>query len=1178
MSEPKTGNNSSRTGRKILLRSLLALAAICFLTIISLKIYLQTTHAAAFLSEKLTAYLHQPVRIAGLRTVGSSLYLAGISLGNPSDFSPGNLVSIDSLVIVPNWSALLLGRRSLRSVTLEGLRLDLLKNSAGVWNFSGLQRLAGNNKAAGKELQIEKLAVKTGAFQVNGQGIKDISFQLFNLATKGSQKAELQLSFEDVVRNGYTLSGTARPGASPAFDLTLTAPKISLDRLTGLLQLKSNPLPEGSNGSLQLTAALENGQVRTAGKLDFRQGSVSAPRGTLSLTGSINIKASYALQADEFSLESLAITVKDLVSARVAGTVARVRSERRFAFSGDIDELDLAALLVLLPEAERRKTVIGGRLRSSEFRLSGTGSQGLSSATGLLTLADGSLQRDGQAYFKGLSSRVTIARVADGFLVKGTLSQEKTRGPALLETLQAPFEMLLSPKLKPLKAGIPALNARVTGIAVNGRFGYSAAAAAPFNLDLRLPTVQFSNLRNLPEKLKLQLTSGSGSLDLKAAGRGPRDFTATASAEVMNVGGKRADSRFGIKSGTVDSRIIRSNGQLDVRGEADFSGLSLDKRQGAARFAYRFAEGAAFLENAAFSFAGATVAIARLKAQLPVKESVAGTVRYPLALELAGGEVRQGQLALTGFSGSVHGSYLSALRSSWLEGTADLSFGQVAWQGSTLASPAAHLAFSRSGGRGTISGQLLEGALSGEFGFEPLALRDGGKFQLAVRNAKLANLGTILPRRGAATLANGRFDGTVSGSYSGSAGLACRFDGEGSALAFTGSGNKTLLGDGGIKLSGGMTGTRLVVDKATLSAGKEVALQLQGAVVNPLSAKREGKLTFSLARTPLDSIIDPFVNILPRVIQEATTGGALAAEGSLLLHDGRQQLDGALQLQDVLFEVPAQKFKTTAINGRIPFSFDLSGAAPVKVQDSADFSRENYPLLLQQLSSGADNGKPVTIGSVELGSLHLGETVVQMSSGNGVTRIDSLRSSLYEGALLGNGFVAVNKGVNYRANLLISGLSLKRFCAAIPKIKDYISGRLDGVISIKNGGKNMAGLVGFTELWVREDSGEKMLVSKDFLQKLSGKKLSGIFFSADRPYDRAEVSAVLEEGYLAFKKLDIVNTNLFGVRDLSVSIAPDQNRIALDHLFNTIKQAADRGKAASGATAPPDAQEFKWED
>ena len=1177
MDDAKTGKNSIITVRKLLLRSLLVAACIALLGIISLKIYLETDHAAALLSEKLTAYLHQPVRIAGLHTAGGSISLTGVSLGNPPDLPPGNLLSVDSIGIAPDWGALLTGRRVLRTFELEGVRLDLLKSSTGVWNFSGLQHRFGGKKTAGKELLVEQFALKDGALLVNGQGLQGVSFQLFNLATNGSQNAEIRLSFEDVVRNAYTISGTTRPGPSPAFDLTVAAPALSLDRLAGLLQVKNNPLPEGSNGNLKLTAILQDGRVRATARLDCSRAGGPAPPGTLPVTGSIAVKAAYNITADEFSLEALDVAVDNLMRGHAAGTIARLKSERSFAVAVAIDELNLAALSVLLPAEERLKTTIGGRLRSSEFHFSGTGSQGLSRATGRLMLTAASLDRGGQSWFKGLNSRVTVTRVTDGFLAKGELSQGKTKG-AILETLQAPFEIVLTHKLKTLTAGIPALNAKVMGLPINGRLGYNAAAPAPFTVDLRTPTVQFANLQQLSEKLQLPLTAGSGSLALKAAGRGVRDFTATATAGVAAVAGKRAGRRFGIKSGGVDARIIRSAGHLDVRGEARFSGLSLDDRHGDARFSYRFADGTVFLENTAFSFDGATGRIARLKALIPVKESSAGTTRYPLILEVAGGELRRGKLALNGFSGTARGSYLAGPQNRWLEGTADLSAGQVVWQGKGVAAPAAHLTFSQSGGRGTISGHLLEGVLSGEIGFDPLALAAGGKFQLRIKNGRLANLGTVLPAGGAATLSNGTFDVTASGTYAGSAGLAGRFDVEGSDIAFTGSGGKTLMGGGVVNLAGSLSGSRLVVDKATLSAGKEVAVEMRGAVANTFSPQREGTLTFSLPRTSVNSIIDPFVNILPRPIQEATVDGSLASEGRLVLRDGRQLLDGSLQLQDVLLEVPSQKFRTAAINGRIPFSLDLSGEIPVKVHDRADFSRDNYPGLLQQFRSAPDKGQAVTIGSVTFGSLNLGEVVLQISSGNGVIKIDSLRARLYDGALLGSGFVAIKKGISYRADLLINGLSLKQFCASIPKIKDYISGRLDGVISLKGSGRNMAGLVGFTDLWVREGSGEKMLVSKEFLQKLSGKKLSGIFFSADRPYDRAEVTAVLEEGYLAFKKLDIVNTNLFGVRDLSVSIAPDQNRIALDHLFTTIKQAADRGKDAAGATAPPVEEGFKWQE
>ena len=137
------------------------------------------------------------------------------------------------------------------------------------------------------------------------------------------------------------------------------------------------------------------------------------------------------------------------------------------------------------------------------------------------------------------------------------------------------------------------------------------------------------------------------------------------------------------------------------------------------------------------------------------------------------------------------------------------------------------------------------------------------------------------------------------------------------------------------------------------------------------------------------------------------------------------------------------------------------------------------------------------------------------------------------------------------------------------------------MISLDGAGKGLSSLTGFSELWAREGGGEKMLVSKVFLQKLSGKNLSGFFFRSDRPFDQAEVAVDLKDGFLTFETLDISHTNLFGVRDLSVVIAPSQNRIALDHLLNSIKQATNRGKAATGenvSVEPVAEPEFKWQE
>src|SRR6185369_4877379 len=193
--------------------------------------------------------------------------------------------------------------------------------------------------------------------------------------------------------------------------------------------------------------------------------------------------------------------------------------------------------------------------------------------------------------------------------------------------------------------------------------------------------------------------------------------------------------------------------------------------------------------------------------------------------------------------------------------------------------------------------------------------------------------------------------------------------------------------------------------------------------------------------------------------------------------------------------------------------------------------------------------------------------------------IHSLSASLYQGTLFGKGDVTARQGIHYRGDLLVNDLSLKQLCNAFPKIRGYISGRVDGIASLTGEGTGKAALMGFSELWTREGSGEKMHVSKEFLQRLSGKKLRGFFFRNDRPYDLAEIKATLESGYLTFEALDILHTNLLGVQDLSVTVAPTSNRIALDRLFSAIKQAEASGKAATADKAPTDPPvetEFKW--
>ncbi|MBI2353591.1 MAG: AsmA family protein [Deltaproteobacteria bacterium] len=1165
--------------RKILSFGIITFLCILVLLAMALKIYLATPLAAAQLSRLLTARLHQPVRVAGLHTAGGALYLTGLSLGNPSGFPAGNLAAVDSIAIKPQWFEFLLGRRSFGLIALEGVRLDMLKDVKGAWNFSRLQQLLTAGKRASGETFIGQLVVKGGAFRVNGQGVKGVALQIFNLTSKGTVDSRIELAFEDAARNRYRVEGRARPGKDPALDLVLTAPTLSLDRFAGMLKLKNTPVLAGGSGQLRVKAELRQGRLRVSGDLDFSRVSLLRAQGVPPLTGRMTVVAGYNLHTDEARLETLALSVKDLIKARASGTVANLRRERRFMLELGIDQLDLGTLALFLSEDERRKVLLGGELGGRAIRLSGNGARGVTSASGSFLLRNGSLTREGRLIVSGVDGSLSLSGTENGLSAKGRLMRRQSGGKALLEIIEAPIEVGLSPRVKPLKVEIPALSARIMGVRFSGRLAYRAAAADPFSLSLRIPATSMASINPLLEGPEMRFDSGTTSLAVEAAGRGPQDFSATATARLATWQAGNDKKAIAVKQGVIDSRLSTRGGKVSASGKARLTGLALGGRTGDAACSYRFADGIVTLGDAGFRLGGVSVSIVRLAARVPVKEAGAETPRYPLSLEIGGAEIRQGEVAVSALSGTLRGSYTSGAGGSWLEGTAELASGGLSWQGRPLGAPAARLVFSRSGGKGRVGGTLLGGTLSGEIAFNPFAAEEGSAFQLGIRGGRMAMAADLLPRRGGITHADGLLEATLDGGYSRRDGLNCRFSVKGSDLALTGSAGKTLLAKGGIGLSGAVSGSNVSISDAVLSAGEGVMLKAKGHVANAFTAKREGSFSITLAETAANALIDPIANILPRHLQEATFGGAVAAEARLDLQDGRKLLDGSILLKGIGIELPSQRFTAADIRGTLPFSLDFSGGAVAGSGDALSFSRENYPRLLERFRQGGSAGPAVTVDRLRFGPLELGPLAMHVTAGNGITEITALRASLYQGELFGRGYVAAGQTLQYRGDLLVNDISLKQLCNAFPKIRGYISGRLDGIVSLFAEGSGKEGLLGFNELWTRSGSGEDMHVSKEFLQKLAGKKLRGFFFRNDRPYDQAEIKAILKGGYLTFETLEILHTTFPGIRDLSVSVAPGSNRISLERLFNAIKQAEAGGKSVSGGKAPAEAPvetEFKW--
>ncbi|HEY3307985.1 MAG TPA: AsmA-like C-terminal region-containing protein, partial [Desulfuromonadaceae bacterium] len=1123
----------------------------------------------------LSSYLSQPVKIFAVHTSGATLYLKGVQIANPPGFPAGNLARVDSLRIAPQWRQLLIGRRSVRLVELEGVRLDLLKNSAGTWNLPVLKKTAKQPTRA--EIFIRQLCIKDGVVRFNGRKLaKASSLTLFDLASQGSRTARIEAAFQDAGQNGYVLTGQIRSGTEPSFELSLKSPSLSLAPLAKVLKLNQPGYLKGT-GSLLIKAGLHNGLLRSQGRLDLNH---LAVQGINLPAGRINFSGDYSLKQDLAHLQELNLDLSDLIRLQVRATVENLRREKSFTAEISLQEIDLKRLAMFLSEEQRHQLVIEGRLGKSRLQLSGNAAQGITGFSGKAQLQNGSLAKEGRLLISGLCSNIALSRQNSGLQIKGEVALCKPAGKAMLEAVQGPFELELSSRLKLLKAKIAPFSARILGQTVKGGLAFNSSTPRPLTADLQLPTAALADLNPLLEKHNLRLTSGSGLLALRATGQNFQDFEAALDLQLSALKGKQGQTALALKKGKTLAQIQRSKGRLSLSGRCELKNLAWADKKGQAKFSYRYSDKKLVIDKNDLEWDGANLSFDRLTTNIPTSEKRGGASYYPLSLELTGGVIRQGQAAARNVSARMDAFYASDGSGRWMEGSASLAVGQFDWQGKAVAAPGVSLLLSRSGATGIISGTLLGGPLAGDVAFNPFAASKGATFRLGIKGAGLATAGELLAARGKATVTEGRLDAALEGSYAHKQGLQGLFEADGKDLRINGSG-KTLLSDGGFHMAGVIAGQTITLQNAVVTVGQAINLQLKGRLEQPFSQQPSGSLSFVLPQTPCNTIVDGFVNLLPRFLQEATLEGSLAGQGTVELQEGKKLLQGALVFNKVGLESPEQKIVMKNLAGKLPFSLDLSGKKIAPASDRLSYSRKNYPLLRQQLGRLPDKGQLVTIDQLGFGPLELDSIRLIIRAEKGITEITSLRATLFEGILLGSGQVSMQETLSYRADLLINGLSLKALCNRFPNIKGYITGKVDGVVSLSAQEKGLGALIGFSELWARKGDGEQMLVSREFLQRLAGKKLSGFFFRQDRPYDKAEISASLQQGYLTFDALDIQNTNFLGLRDLNVSIAPTQNRIAVDHLMAAIKQASASGKAITDTGSPQESApetEFKWQD
>jgi hypothetical protein len=1166
-------SHASALPHLILYRLLPGMVIVIAVALISIATYITSPHAAAKLSTILSDKLGAPVSIAAIRLQGDTLTIEGITVGNPAGFAEKDLLSVDAVRVAPSWWGLLQGRRTLRLLDITGAQISMYKGSHGAWNFEPLRKKISGGKG-GAEFFIDDLRVHNSAILINNQGFREITLQLLNVTSKGSANSRAHLAFADLAGNRYSLSGSFRAGADPEAELALDAPSLALAGLTG-----ENRQVSG-RGSLQAKATLQAGVITASVAAKVKDGSVALRNGmNVPLSGKVQGSGRYDLHTDALKLESLTLSLDRIVTMQAAGSADRLKSDLRYELTLGITSLDLAQLAAMIPAMRSSTMKTAGRVSSKMIKIVGTRGGGIDDITGALSLHDLLLSNKNRLLCNGVDTEMKIATVGSSIRLSGALLQKPVGGKPLLEQIRAPYNVILSRNMQAHSVALSGFTAKIFGAPFSGSFHFRTADQFPVSLSLHLP----SSHHNKATYGNVSIVDGSAALTLDLKGASSKSFSGTASLALDNLHGSSKGESFTLRKATVDSSFSASAGRYHASGTTTFERAVFKRIAADGRFAFRASDDELQLDNGAVKVADTTVHFDRLMAVIPEKASLRPKNGYPLHLTLAGGAVSRGEIKASGIEAGLHGIYGGV---STFTGNAEIAAEKLLWRGRNIGTPAAKLELTPTAATVTLGGTLFGGELAGGLSGTTNARAERVAFDLSLHEADLAKAMKLAGRKGTVAVSGGRLTVTGTGSYGRTDGVNCRIHGAADRIALANATGKELLGDGGISFDATLAEETLTLDEAAVRLGDGVAMRLRGTVAKALSPRRDGIIAYSIGRAPLEKLIDPLINSLPRSLQEAAVSGAVAAEGSLTLHNGHTTLQGSVRLDGIGLDAGPDRLQVTDISGSIPFIIGFPARQTASPELSIVLQRPLYHQHLAQFSKEATKGSPLKIGRIAFGPLEFSDTALRLTAADGIIEARSFSTSLAGGKIPGRGYVAFSQGATYGADLLVNDLSLQQLCALFPAIKGYVSGRVDGIVMLEGSGSGLSRLSGYTALWTRQGNGEKMLVSREFLQKLAGKNLKGFFFRTDRPFDRGEIETSLQSGYLTFDTLDIANTNFFGVRDLKVSVTESQNSIALEHLLNSISQAVSRGKAAAGkggigkeptGEAAP-APAFKWDE
>jgi len=396
------------------------------------------------------------------------------------------------------------------------------------------------------------------------------------------------------------------------------------------------------------------------------------------------------------------------------------------------------------------------------------------------------------------------------------------------------------------------------------------------------------------------------------------------------------------------------------------------------------------------------------------------------------------------------------------------------------------------------------------------------------------------------------FEGTIASSEN----ITGRASIRGKNISITNAESKALLKEATVSSDMVFRGKNMDI-KANVSAAG-LALTLSGSGERVFEDSRTLRMSLLIPEAKISDIRIAFWDIVPDRLLYAGLNGSIAMNLLTTYSSNATSADGTLLLRDIALEGENNEYSLGPINGMVPIHFKSAGnelnSLSIPSFERADFEdhKKAYAETKQFF------GDEIKIGSIRYGFRLLEDISLWVEQKGSSLKINRFSAKMFGGKVNGTAFADLSDGLSYRVGAIADGVSLTQLCEEIPPIKGYISGKIDGIATIKGSGVSLANIIGRADFWTYSAEGEKTRISKEFLEKIGGPQVRA--FLGERRFNKGIMGLYIQNGFFIFRELEISNRNLVGITDLSVKVTPLNNRIAIDHLMWTITEAAQRAK------------------